>query len=186
MKTSASRLLLLALLALTACGTQMKVAQIDSKTGLLKSEFGEIAKATVVVSKPTSLASFEKRAFVTGGGEFGVDQLKATGLFTQVVTFDEMQKIIVANNLQDKVSSISEPIGLSRLAKAYKPFIWVGMKRTTRGRDQFFQIVATDPNTLEELFLAETKLDLIWSGVNDQNARYPLFNAFIEWAKKNP
>lgn len=164
----------------------MKVAQIDSNTGLLKSDIGVIEKANVVKAKSTSLAKFNRIAFTTGGGEFGVNQLKATGLFDQVLTFEETQKLIIANGLQDKVITISEPIGLNRLAKAYKPFLWVSMKRVTRERDQYFQIIATDPQSLDELFLAETKLDLVWKGVNDQNARYPLFNAFIEWAKKNP
>lgn len=172
--------------ALTACGTQMQVAQVDPKTGLLKSEAGEIEKATVVTAKTTSLAKFGRLAYTTGGGDFGVNQLKATGLFDQVLTFAEMQKLIVANNLQERVPSIGEPVGLSRLAQAYKPFLWVNLKRVTKERDQYFQIVATDPKTLEDLFLAEVKLDLVWKGVNDQNSRYPLFNAFIDWAKKNP
>ena len=171
---------------LSGCGTQMKVAQVDSTTGLLKSERGEIEKATVVTEKSTSFAKFNRIAFTTGGGDFGVNQLKATGLFDQVLNFDEMQKLIVANGLQDQVSSIGEPIGLNRLAKAYKPFLWVNMKRITKDGGQYFQIIATDPRTLEDLFLAEVKLDLVWKGVNDQNARYPLFNAFIAWAKKNP
>jgi hypothetical protein len=186
LKTYLPPLLLAATLALAGCGTQMKVAQVDPKTGLLKSEMGEIGKASVVTSKSVSLAKFGKLAFTTGGGEFGANQLKATGLFDQVLTFDEMQKLIVANDLQDKVTSISEPVGLSRLAKAYKPFLWINMKRVSKDRDQYFQIVATDPSNLEDLFLAEVKLDIVWAGVNDQNARYPLFNALIEWARKNP
>ncbi|MEY2686410.1 MAG: hypothetical protein RL375_608 [Pseudomonadota bacterium] len=171
---------------LSACGTQMKVAQVDPKTGLLKSDVGEVEKASVVTSKQTSLAKFGRLAFTTGGGEFGVNQLKATGLFDQVLTFDEMQKLIVTNGLQDKVSSIGEPVGLSRLAKAYKPFLWVNLKRVTKDQNQYFQIIATDPATLDDLFMAEIKLDLIWKGVNDQNARYPLFNAFLQWARANP
>lgn len=171
---------------LTACGTQMKVAPVDPTTGLLKSDTVAIDKATVVTAKSTSLARFGRLAFTTGGGDFGVNQLKATGLFDQVLNFDEMQRLIVANGLQDKVSSISEPVGLSRLAMAYKPFLWVNLKRINKGRDQYFQIYAIDPATLEDLFLAEIKLDPFWKGVNDQNARYPLFNAFIAWARMNP
>jgi hypothetical protein len=164
----------------------MKVAQVDPKTGLLKSEMGEIEKAAVVTAKKTSLAQFGRLVYTTGGGDFGVNQLKATGIFDQVLSFDEMQKLIVSNKLQDKVPSIAEPVGLSRLAQAYKPFLWVNLKRVTKERDQYFQIAATDPRTLDDLFVAEVKLDLLWKGVNDQNSRYPLFNALIEWAKANP
>lgn len=173
-------------LLLAGCATQMKVAEIDQKTGLLKSERGEISKATVVTAKNTSIARFGRLAFASGAGDFGIGQLKATGIFDEVLNYNQLQKLIVEKDLQEKVVSINEPIGLSRLAKAYKPFLWINMKRTTREGNQYFQLVATDPATLEELFLCETKLDFIWAGVNDQNARYPLFNAFIEWARKNP
>lgn len=171
---------------IVGCATQMKVAEVDQKTGLLKSERGEVSKATVVTAKNTSLARFGRLAFASGAGDFGIGQLKATGIFDEVLSYDQLQKLIVANDLQEKVVSVNEPIGLSRLAKAYKPFLWVSMKRISRDGNQYFQLIATDPTNLEELFLCETKLDFIWAGVNDQNARYPLFNAFIEWARKNP
>jgi hypothetical protein len=163
----------------------MKVAQVDPATGLLKSERGTVTNATIVTEKATSLAKFGGIAFVSQGGDWGVDQLKATKLFSDVLTYDDLQKIVVTNNLQDKVPSVSEPIGLSKLYKAYKPFLWVNFKRITKENKPYMQMIATNPENLEELFVAEIFLDFIWTGVNDQNSRYPLFNSFIGWARKN-
>lgn len=175
-----------AVLALSACGTQLKVAEVDPGTGRLKSERGEVTTATVVTAKPVSLAKFGGRAFITNGGNFGHEQLKATKLFSEVLTYDDMQKLVVKHDLTDKVPSLNEPIGLSRLYKAHKPFLWVHFKQITRDNKVFMQMIATNPEDLDDVFVSEVHLDYVWKGVTDQNSRYPLFNAFIEWARKNP
>jgi hypothetical protein len=180
--------ILIALLAgslLAACGTQMKVAPIDEKTGLIKSEVGEVKKATVVTAKKMALATFKPMAFISGGAEFGVNQLKAINYFDQVLNYDDLQKLVVANNLQDKVPSLNEPIGLNKLYRAYKPFLWVNFKRIQKENKPYLQLIATNPENMEEVFVSEVFLDFLWSGVNDQNSRYPLFNALIEWINQN-
>ncbi len=173
-------------ICLVGCGTQLKVAEVDQRTGMLQSERGEVTQATVVTAKAASLARFGGTAFISNGGEYGVNQLKATKLFAEVLNFDDLQKLVVSNNLQEKVPSISEPIGLSRLAKVYKPFLWLNFKRISKENKPYLQLIATNPENLEELFVAEVHLDFLWAGVRDQNSRYPLFNALIEWARKNP
>ena len=112
--------------------------------------------------------------------------MKATHVFATVWSMDDAQKLVVANGLQDKVSSLNEPIGLSRLAKAYKPFLWVTFKRVDRDNKPYLRLVATDPETLDDVFVDEVFLDFLWQGVNDQNSAYPLFNAFVEWTRANP
>ena len=185
MRHSALALAAVATLVLSACGTQMKVAEVDQKTGLIKSERGEVKQATVVTAKAIPLSAFSGTAFISNGGEFASKQLKATQLFKDVLTYDDMQKVVVTNNLSDKVASLNEPIGLSRLAKAYKPFLWVHFKQTSKEGKTFLQMIGTNPENLEDVFVAEIHLDFVWAGVNDQNSRYPLYNAFSEWARKN-
>lgn len=170
---------------LSACGTQMKVASIDEKTGLLKSERGDIGKATVVTAKKMPLAPFKSMAFMSSAGDWGVEQLKAVKYFDQVLSYDDLQKLVIANNLTDKVPSLNEPIGLSKLARAYKPFLWVKFKQVRRENKTFMQLIATNPENLEDVFVSEVYLDVVWAGVNDQNSRYPLFNAFIAWVNQN-
>ena len=186
MQTISSKLILIGCLLLAACGTQLKVAEVDQSTGTLKSEKGTVTKATVVASKARSLAQFGGTAFVSSGGEYGVNQLKATKLFAEVLNYDDLQKLVVTKNLQEKVPSVAEPIGLSRLAKVYKPFLWINFKRVNKENKPYLQLIATNPENLEELFVAEVFLDFVWTGVSDQNSRYPLFNALIEWARNNP
>lgn len=171
---------------LSGCGTMNKVAEVDKTTGQLRSERGEVTKATVVTSKKVSLAKFNGIVFVSRGGTYSIDQMKATGLFPTVLNFDGLQKLVVANNLTDKVSGLNEPIGLSRLAKVYKPFLWVDYKVVKRENKSYLQMIATNPENLEDLFVAEVYLDFVWSGVKDQNSHYPLFNSFMEWARQNP
>lgn len=175
---------LAAIALLTACGTQMKVAAIDEKTGLLKSEKGEVSQATVVTSKKIPLAQFKSMAFISSS-DWGVGQLKALNYFDEVLSYDELQKLVIAKDLVDKVPSLSEPIGLSKLYRAYKPFLWVRFKQIRKDNKPYLQLIATNPENLDDVFVSEVYLDYVWAGVNDQNSRYPLFNAFIEWVNQN-
>jgi hypothetical protein len=176
---------LIAVVLLSACGTQMKVAPIDEKTGLIKSDKGVVTKATVVTSKKVSLSQFKSMAFVSNSSEWGVQQLKAIKYFDQVLDRDDLQKLVIANNLTDKVPSLNEAIGLSKLARAYKPFLWVNFKQVRRDGKLYMQLLATNPENFEDIFVSEVYMDVVWAGVNDQNSRYPLFNALIEWMNQN-
>lgn len=171
---------------LSACGTVNKVAEVDKATGQLKSERGEVTKANVTTSKKVSLSQFNGIVLVTRGGTYAVDQMKATNLFPTVLDYDGVQKLVVANDLTEKVPSTNEPIGLSRLSKAYKPFLWVDYRVAKHDNKPYLQMAAINPENLEDLFVAEVYLDFVWQGVNDQNSRYPLFNAFMDWARQNP
>lgn len=173
-----------ALLALAGCGTQGKVAKIDEKTGLLTTDVGTIGQATVVTAKQVSLKQFKPMVFVSAT-QASIDQMKTIGYFDEVLDFDGLQKLVIANNLQEKVPSLNDKIGLNKLYRAHKPFLWVHFKRTNKEYKQYLQLVATNPETLEDLFVSEVHLDFAWSGVNDQNSRYPLFNALITWIQQN-
>ncbi len=177
--------LLAALALLTACGTQMKVAEIDQKTGLLKSEKGTVATATIVTSKSLPLAPFKSMVFISNVSDWGVNQLKAINYFDEVLRYEDLQKLVIQKNLSDKVPSLNEPIGLNKLARAYKPFLWVKFRQIQKENKPFMQLVVTNPENLEEVFVSEVFMDYVWAGVNDQNSRYPLFNAFIGWVNQN-
>jgi hypothetical protein len=91
----------------------------------------------------------------------------------------------VRNGLAEKVPSITDLIGISNAAKYYKPFLWLHAKTHGASRDMYTQFILTDPLTLDDLFIVETHLDFIWTGVNDQNNWYPMFNALIDYIKSN-
>ncbi|WP_374584186.1 hypothetical protein [Pseudoduganella sp.] len=174
----------IALLTLAGCGTQGKVAKVDQKTGLLTTDVGVIGTATVVTAKQVSLKQFKPMVFVSAT-QASIDQVKTIGYFDEVLDIDGLQKLVIANNLQEKVPSLNDKIGLNKLYRAHKPFLWVYFKRINKDHKQYMQLIATNPETLEDLFVSEVQLDFVWSGVNDQNSRYPLFNALITWIQQN-
>jgi len=47
-------------------------------------------------------------------------------------------------------------------------------------------MLAINPENFDELFIADVYVDPFWKGVSDQNVRYPLFNAFLDWVRANP
>lgn len=171
-------------IVMSGCGTQLKVAEVDGKTGLLKSEKGEVATATVVTAKRVSLKPFKGMVFASGS-QFNIDQMKKIGYFDEVLDLDGLQKLIITEKLQDKVPSLNDKIGLNNLYRAYKPFLWVYFKRVTQNGKPYVQLVATNPDTLEDLFVSEVHIDFAWTGMTDQNSRYPLYNSLITWINQN-
>ncbi|MEO0510879.1 MAG: hypothetical protein AAF065_13585 [Verrucomicrobiota bacterium] len=63
--------------------------------------------------------------------------------------------------------------------------LWIRWGGRSEGANEYMQLIITDPLTLEDIFVAETYIDYIWAGVNDQNNFYPLMNALIEYIDLN-
>ena len=185
MRTVVLLLALAGSLLISACGTKLKVAELDSTTGYLTYK-GKVAKATVLTGKKGSLARYNSTVFVMQRGEYAANQMKATKLFKTVLNIEDMQKVVVQNNLQEKVATVTEPIALSRLAKSWKPFLWVDFDKVTKENKPYLRMLAYNPENYETLFSADVYVDYVWEGTNDQNVSYPLFNAFIDWVKANP
>ena len=167
------------LLCFAGCSS-MKVVPLDQKTGRFPSD----TKATVATSKPFDLDS-RKALILVPTSEFVVGQVRNIGYFTEVMTVDDLEKVIVQKNLADKVPSVHDAIGLSNAAKNYQPFLWLHLKTRGTGTQTFAQFILTDPVNLDDLLVVETHLDYIWSGVNDQNNWYPMFNALIDYIQAN-
>lgn len=180
-----NRLMLAAsLAALLSGGCTVGVAvKPDPATGYLTSGKAPV-KAPAIVSKRIDMAEFRPLAVVTAG-DFAEDQIRNLGFFGEVIDIGELQKRIVTNNLQDKVPSVSDRIGISNAARNYRPFLWIRSDREKRGKKLYSRLIATDPRTLDDLFITEHELDYVWKGVNDQNTYYPMFNSLIEWLKQN-
>ncbi|MCC5804752.1 MAG: hypothetical protein JJU00_00360 [Opitutales bacterium] len=177
---------LLALL-LTGCGTSHQVGSVDPETGRLRTDATMgvgTASATVVKSEPVNLDDFGSRIFVHGA-EFYVQQTRELALFDTVIEPDEMERIVVRERLGDRVSSVHTLIGWNQLAEHYGPFLVLKPDVRRDGNRRYLQLKAIDPGTGDELFLAERHMDFAWTGVTDQNTRYPLFNAFIDWLELN-
>jgi hypothetical protein len=198
---------------LSACGTlgESRVAPIDPKTGLLQSS-QKLAVAKVVVSKKLALRSYKDMAVISSddfspmNSHFrpdNVKQLRAINFFDEVYGIDDLEKVVVANNLQDKVMTLRNWNGLRDLYRSYKPFLVIHFKCVDSG-DIYYRLIVTDPSTMEDVFVSEVKVHsqggyglmgllTLGSGMNtgnkctgyDQDTRYPLFNSLITWLSQN-
>lgn len=174
-------------LLLSGCGTQLQPKKVDASGYIAGGgTYTDVRKAEVTKSVKVSLAKFGGAVLVSNGAKFGVEQVRQLGYFQTVYAPDDLQKVVIQNHLQDKIQSLSEPIGLNNLYRLYKPFLWVHFKGEKEGSDLYWRLIATDPETLEDLFICQTKFNQ-WTdwGINDQTMRYPLFNSFIDWLKAN-
>jgi hypothetical protein len=170
--------LMLASLVLFGCSSQ-RVVELD-RSG----HYPARTTATVVLSKPFDLDS-RRSLIVVPPNDFMQGEIANIHYFGEVITPEDLQKAIVQNGLSDKVPSIADLIGLSNAAKYYKPFLWFHGKMHGAGTERYSQFILTDPLTLDDLLVVETHLDFLWTGVNDQNNWYPMFNALIDYIKQN-
>ena len=169
----------LALVMLAGCGTQMKVVKLDDS-----GHFPTKKEATVVTSVAVDLD--ERRGLlVAPNGDFTADMVRNIGYFDEVINFEELEKRIVTNNLTDKVPSLQDRIGINNAARHYRPFLWLHWDSRKDGTKVYQQLKLVDALTLDEYFVAETYLDVIWAGVTDQNNAYPAMNALIDYLRAN-
>lgn len=166
------------ILSLSSCTVGNDVKP-DPATGYISSTAGT-SKATVVLYKTVDTSKYQPLALVTAG-TFAEKQIRDLGFFKEVINLEQLQTAIVTNNLGDKVPSVNDRIGISNAAHHYKVFLWIHSKADRRGSKVYSQLIATDPMTMEDLFITEHVLDYVWAGVNDQNTFYPMFNSFIDW-----
>ncbi len=171
-----------ALLLAVLCGacTQFQVSEVNPQTGYLSAS----SQASTVKDKPYDLDSMRGLLLATGG-DFVEGQTKNIKYFREVINVDDLQTKIVKAGLQDKVPAITDKIGINKAYTHYRPFLWLHYDTRRDGNKQYVQLVLTDPKDLEDLFIAEKHLDYMWAGVNDQTTWYPLFNALIDYIKRN-
>lgn len=167
------------ILALFGC-TTLKVVDPDPNTGY----FPAAKKATVVKSEKINLDE-RKGLLLVGRSDFTGRMAENIGYFEEVIDVEDLEKIIIQEDLTEEVPSLREKIGLNKAAKAYKPFLWLRWNYRVEGNRKYEQLILTDPLTLEDYFIAETYMDYMWAGVNDQNNNYPAFNALIDYIAEN-
>jgi len=168
----------LAALLLSACSA-FKVVDLDS-TG----HFPTQTTAKVVLSKPVDLDS-RKALILVPPSDFEKGLVGKIGYFDEVMTFEDLEKKVVAANMGDRIPSVRDRIGINNAAKHLKPFLWLKFERKGTGNDRYARYTLIDAKTMEDYFAAETHLDYVWTGVNDQHNWYPMFNALIDYIREN-
>ena len=166
---------LLASIFLQSC-TVMKVSNKKSN-----GYFAATKTAKTLVDQPFELDN-HKQLLVVQNEPFMKGMAENIGYFDNVITFDELEKEIIKANMQDEVGSLIGKIGINTAYRKYKKFLYLKIEREDKNR---IQLKLINPETFEEIFIADTKFDLVWAGVNDGNTFNPLFNALIEYIKSN-
>lgn len=174
------RLLLVIISILLSACTSLKVVPIDPKTGAFPSS----TEAKVVLSKSIDLDE-RKKIILVPNDVFLKESIINMNYFDEVINYEDLEKIIVQEDLTEKVPSIDGQIGINNAARHYKDFLWFHFLSVGENPDKKAQFILTDPQTLEDLFVTETHLDYVWKGVNDQYNWYPMLNSFIEYIKTN-
>lgn len=189
MKLHLSVILMLAVFV-TGCSTTLKPRTLDPATGKF-STTSKLSADAVKVNKPFE-EKYKTLAYVKTDeskakeyNNFFVETLKNMGVFTKVVTKEELEALVLERKLTDKVSNISDLIGLNQLSKQIGPFLIVQPYVEWKGGYNFFaHLKAIDPETGGTLLLLEQNA-FNWAGLDDP-LFFPLMNGFLEWTKGKP
>lgn len=172
-------------LLLTGCSTTLKATKVDS-SGRFPTDTAMSAEGVKVV-KPfqdkykqllyvkidESKANMYKDFFVTS--------FTNSNLFAKVNQKTDFEQLVIERKLADKVSNVSDLIGLNNLAKQIGPFLVVEPYVEWKGGYNYIaSLKAVDPENGETVLHLEQEA-FNWNGL-DKPLFYPLFNGFIDWA----
>ena len=186
------RILILLNLAFFAfsCSPTFQVKQIDEKKGKLPTDT-KLSPSEIIVDKTVDLKKYKQFLFCSKwGASYGkyenyiVGTLTQIGGFNQYYTQTELERYVIQNNLTEKVTSISDYIGLSNLQKQVGDFLICETRIEYLGAytyDFGFKII--DPSNSDVLLHIEHK-GFNWSGL-DRPVFNPVFNYYIDWLNRD-
>lgn len=171
-------LALITLVTFISCGPIGKVTD-RQENGLFKAS----KEAKVIKSVPFDIDA-HKDLLVVPNAESAVGMSEKIGYFNRVIKFEDFELEIIKDNKQEEVGSLSGKIGLSNAYRKYKPYLYLTFEANDE-KNNFLQLKLINPESAEELFVAEIFLDVVWVGVTDKNAFNPLYNELIKYIQKN-
>jgi hypothetical protein len=174
-------------LLLGACSSTFQPAHLDPTTG----RFAGDARVDTVETQAPFDARYSKMLYVMTDSkidsfnDFFIQSFTSMGSFTTVIGKDKIEALVIQKNLTDKVPSVSDLVGLNRLAKEIGPFLVVEPTVVFLGGYRFqASLKVTDAST-GGVVLKITNAATNWAGL-DKPLFYPLFNAFLDWTKGRP
>jgi len=177
--------LILASAFFSACSTLGEARDVDPKTGRIPiRSMGTLVTAQVVKSDKINLAKYQGLALVLGD-DFFVEQTKKLSLFEEVVDRQGMEKLLIKEGKDSLVTDVTNLLSWKKISNDYKLFLVIKPDIRKEGRAEYFQLKVITPDTADEVFIAEVKIDMMWKGVSDDTVFLPVFNAFLDWIDKN-
>ena len=172
---------LVAFLVLSLVMTSCTVMQVSRRGNDGYFSTNNVLKSKVHVS--FDLDSNKGLLVVLNGG-FMKGMAQQLNYFDRVITLEELEMEIIKEGKQDEIGALSGKIAINNAYRKYKKFLYLEFDDSS-GTGKRIQLKLVNPETFDDLFVAETLYDLVWSGVNDQATYYPLFNSLVDYIKAN-
>jgi hypothetical protein len=175
---------------LFSCSSTLKVNAPDPKTGYLPTD-SKVDKSEVLVDKPIDLSKYNNFLYIRKSKvnmdkyeTYIIGDLKNIGGFDKFYTETELEQYVIQNHLTDKVTSISDNIGLNNLQKQVGNFlVCETTAQNLGGYNYLFDFKITNPANAEVLLEIKHK-GFNFSGL-DRPLFNPVFNYYIEWMTRN-
>jgi len=181
--------IILSVFILTSCGTTLKITKPQSN-GYYQTD-KKLPPEAILVSEKVNLAKYKSMYFAKVDHEndkkyldFYRSSVENINYFDKVVVQSDMEQIILSKGLADKVTSVSDTIGLYHAQKHLGNFL-IGELNTDHkgGYNYEAQLKVIDPSDGKVLFHIQHKA-VNWDGL-DQPLFLPMFNALIDWVNAN-
>jgi len=171
-----------------SCSPTLKIKPLNEKTGKLPTDT-RLTKNEIDADKPIDINKYKQFLFISGSrtssgryGDYIVETLKEIGGFEKYYTQPELEQFVIQNNLTDKVTSISDRIGLLKLQQQVGNFLLCETRLEYLGAYEYsFDFKIIDPSNSEILLEIRHKA-FNWSGL-DRPLFNPVFNYYIDWLK---
>lgn len=162
----------------TSCGTFEKVTTLNVNTG----RFPAKNKTVTTLKRISVNADTLKTLIIVPNSPYWIEMTRNMKYFKEVMTFEELQKDIIAKGLTENIPSISDGIGLYKAYKYYRPFVVLNMTKEQKpGNGLYAGVTLYDPGKADYIFQNEIWVNLMWDGWSDQGTMYPLFNSMLDY-----
>ena len=171
----------------SGCATTLQPTALDPQTGYFPTSSklpadGIKVKKEFVSGKYRSLLYVKMEEKNEKYNQFFLKGFTNMNVFQKVADKNQLETLVFERKLTEKVSSVSDLIGLNNLQKQIGPFLVVEPYVEWKGGYNFeASLKAIDPETGETV-LHIRNAALNWAGL-DQPLFFPLLNGFLEWTQ---
>ncbi|NRF13837.1 hypothetical protein [Vibrio coralliilyticus] len=179
----------LSLFALSGCGSTLKITK-PQEDGYYNTGT-KVAPESILANEQVDLSEYKSLFFAKVNLEnneryldFYKSSIENIGYFDRVLTQSDMEQLILTEGLAEKVTSISDSIGLYHAQKHLGKFL-VGELSTKHkgGYNYEAELKVSDPSNGKVVFHVQHQA-FNFDGL-DKPLFLPMYNAFIDWVNTN-
>jgi len=177
------------MLSLAACSSTLKPAAPNPATGYFntasKISKGGVEKESPFDPKYLNILYVKTDVKSEKLNDFYVKTFKNISKFQHVYEKSDLEALVIQQGLVDKVTSVSDLIGLKHLSDAIGPILVVEpLAEHEAGYNFSASLRVVDAQTGQEVLVLKNKA-FNWAGL-DEPLFYPLFNGFVDWTNGRP